>query len=93
MVIGALQLKLHFPVPQSLKEKRFILQSLLARFRQRFNAGIAELEGMDLWQTSVLATVCVGRERRKVEQLMEEMVHFFDQEKEAQVLDQQREIL
>lgn len=78
MIVGTLQLKLHFPEPQSLKEKRFVLKSFLTRFRQEFNAGICELDGMDLWQFSVIAAVCVSKERSEVERLLSNIMNFID---------------
>jgi uncharacterized protein len=93
MVVGTLQLKLHFPDPQSLKEKRCILKSLLTRFSQAFNAGIAELDGMDLWQYSVLGVVCVARERKEAEKLINHIRHFFDHENGCRVIEDQQELL
>ena len=93
MVIGTLQTKIHFPNPQSLKEKRMILKRVLSRFRNEFNAGIAELDGMDLWQESLLAVVCVGRERKEVDRLLNRMLNFLDQERNLRVVEHQTELL
>ena len=93
MVVGTLQLKLHFPDPQSLKEKRSILKSVLTRTRQAFNVGLAELDGMDLWQYSLIAAVCVGRERKEVEKLLDQVREFFDREEHLQVIEHQKELL
>ena len=93
MVLGTIQLRLHFPMPQSLKEKRSILKSVLTRIRQTFNIGLAEIDGMDLWQYSVIAAVCVGRERREVEKTLDQVREFLDREEELQVVDEQKELL
>ena len=93
MVVGTLQLQLHFPDPRSLKEKRFILKSVLTRLRQAFNAGFAELDGMDLWQSSTIAVVCVSREKREAEKLLNEVLKFLDQEEGLRVVEQQKELL
>ena len=93
MVLGTLQVKIHFPEPQSLKEKRFILKSLMTRLRQEFNAGIAELDGMDLWQHSVIAAVCVGNERKEVDRVLDQIMRFLDRENELRVVDHQKELL
>ena len=45
MLIGTLELALRFPEPQSLKEKRMILKSLVVRLRNRFNVSVAEIVG------------------------------------------------
>ena len=62
MTIAVLQLEIRFPEPQSLKEKRMILKSLLRRMRNRFNVAVAEIEGKDLWQRRHLAIASVSRE-------------------------------
>ena len=93
MVVGTLQLKLHFPEPQSLKEKRFVLKSFLTRFRQEFNAGICELGGMNLWQFSVVAAVCVARERNGAQHLLDRMMDFADREEGFRVVEHQKELL
>ena len=84
---------MHFPLPQTLKEKRSILKSVLTRIRQSFNVGIAELDGMDLWQYSVLAVVSVGRERKEVEKLLDQVNEFLNREEQLQVIEFQKELL
>ena len=93
MIIGSIQFKLHFPEPQSLKEKRSILKSVLTRIRQTFNVGLAEIGDMDLWQASLIAAVCVGRERKEVEKVLDEVGHFLDRENQLQVVGHQKELL
>ena len=93
MVIGALQVKLHFPEPQSLKEKRTILKSVLARLRNQFNVSISELEGMDLWQYTMIAAVCVAREKKEAERQLDQVIHFFDKEDKLRVVEHQKELL
>ena len=93
MVLGTCQFKIHFPEPQSLKEKRAILKSVLVRLRREFNAGIAELDGMDLWQQSVIAVACVGRERKEVEHVLDRILEFLDCEENLRVIDHQKELL
>ena len=86
-------MKLHFPEPQSLKEKRFVLKSVVTRLRDQFNASIAELDGMDLWQSSVIAAACVGREKKEVERLLGEIMNFLDRQEHLRVVDHQKELL
>ena len=92
MIVGTLQLKIHFPNPQSLKEKRMLLKSLLTRLRQEFNAGIAELDGMDLWQYSVIGAVCIGREKKELDQILDKILGFLDRENNLQVIEHEKEL-
>ena len=55
MVIGLLEIDLHFPEAQSLKDKRQPLRSILARVRQNHNVSIAEVAHQNVWQRAALA--------------------------------------
>ena len=60
MVIGVLQLDLRLHGPQTLKQKRGVIQKLLARCRNRFPASCAEVGHQDLWQRSLLGFAVVS---------------------------------
>lgn len=92
MIIGTLQLELHFPKPQSLKEKRMILKSLVTRMRKRFNVSVAELDGMDLWQSSLVVVVAVGGEKKFVDQTLNYVADFVCAERETEMTNQRIEI-
>jgi hypothetical protein len=48
MVIGACSLELHLPGNGSLKGKRQVIKSLLARLRKEFNVSVAEVGAQPL---------------------------------------------
>ncbi len=54
MHIGVCKIKLYLPESQSLKDKRRVLKSLIARLKNRFNVAIAEVEAQDIHQSAVL---------------------------------------
>lgn len=60
MVIGVLQLDLRLHGPQNLKQKRGVLQKLLARCRNRFPVSCAEVGHQDLWQRAMLGFAVVS---------------------------------
>jgi len=60
MVVGVLQLDLHLHGPQNLKQKRGVIQKLLARCRNRFPASCAEVGHQDLWQRTQLGFAVVS---------------------------------
>ena len=91
VIIGTLQLEIHFFKPQSLKEKRVLLKSLLSRLRQRFNVSISEIDGMDLWQASTLAIAAIGGEQRHVNQLLDHVTDFVRGERELEISRQHME--
>jgi uncharacterized protein len=60
MIVGVCTIELSLPGNGSLKGKRSILKSLLARVRHEFNVSVAEVGDNDAWQSAVLGVVCVS---------------------------------
>jgi uncharacterized protein YlxP (DUF503 family) len=68
MPIGLLTLEIYIPEAHSLKDKRQVLRSLKDRLRSRFNVAVAELDGEDSWQRSVVGVVSLSNKAGHVEQ-------------------------
>ncbi len=88
MIIGTLELELRFSEPQSLKEKRVILKSLVTRIRNQFNVSVAEVDGMDLWQTSTLAIATAGRETKFINEILDRVMDFIRSVREVEITNQ-----
>lgn len=71
--IGVLTLELRIEDAQSLKDKRHFVKGLKDRLRSRFNVAVAEIEGQDTWQRSVVSAVTVSADRPYAEQLLQEV--------------------
>lgn len=74
MVVGVCTLELDIPASQSLKDKRHVVKSLVARVRQSFNVSIAEVDALDSWQRATLAIVCVSADADYVHGLLEKVI-------------------
>ena len=48
-----------------------MVKGLKDRLRQRFNVSVAEIDGMDSWQWSVLAAVTVSSDKQRAEQVLQ----------------------
>jgi len=70
MVIGVLQLDLHLHGPQNLKQKRGVVQKLLARARNKFPVSAAEVGHHDLWQRTLLGFTVVSTSEPLVASLL-----------------------
>lgn len=68
--IGVLTLHIHVEDSHSLKEKRHVVKSLKDRLRARFNVSVAEIDGLDSWQHSVVAAVTVSNDRVYATQIL-----------------------
>lgn len=60
MVVGVLQIDLRLHGPQNLKEKRSVVQKIVARCRNRFPASCAEVGHQELWQRTLLGFALVS---------------------------------
>jgi len=68
LTIGLLTLQLQIEAAHSLKDKRHVVRGLKDRLRNRFNVSVAEVDGQDTWQRSVVAVVTVSGDRQRVEE-------------------------
>ncbi|MBV8707981.1 MAG: DUF503 domain-containing protein [Acidobacteriaceae bacterium] len=70
-VIGVLTLEIHVEYSHSLKDKRQVVKSLKDRLREHFNVSVAEIDGLDSWQSSVIAVVTVANDRVFAEKVLQ----------------------
>lgn len=70
-VIGVLTLELWVESSHSLKDKRQVVRSLKDRLRDKFNVSVAEIDGLDSWQNSVVAVVTVANDTTYAEQVLQ----------------------
>ena len=76
MILLGLEIELHFPQAQSLKEKRARLRPVIDGLSNRFNVGVAEVEFQDLWQRATIGVALVGGEVTMVERAADEVERF-----------------
>ena len=67
MVVGLLQVEVHVPDAQSLKDKRAVLKRLKDQLRGRFNVAVAELDSNETWQRATVGISTLGEHRASVE--------------------------
>lgn len=86
MHIGVLTLHLSIEYANSLKDKRQAVKSLIARIRNRFNVSVAEVDALDIWRRAVVGVVVVSNSAPLVNQLLEKVVDYAENDANA-VLD------
>lgn len=77
MYAALVDVELHIPASTSLKAKRGVVKSLLARLRQELNCSVAEVAHHDLWQRAGIGVAVVSGTdggARKVASLVERVV-------------------
>lgn len=93
MIIGTGKIHLHANWVHSLKEKRMIVKSLIAKVKNKFNVSVAEIEDMDLHQSIVIGVACVSNSSEHCQSTIQNVMNYIEQNTEAEILDIQIEIL
>ena len=92
MMIAAVTFRLRAPWVHSLKEKRMIVQSLIVKLQNRFHVSAAEIDEQDIHQMIVIGTAAVVPHQAMADSLMDEISQFIEENTDAEVLDEIREI-
>ena len=92
MKIAAMTLKLYAPWVHSLKEKRMIVKSLVAKLQNKYHVSVAEIEEQDTHQIIVIGVAAIVPHNAMAESLMDEISVFVEENCEAEILDEDREI-
>jgi uncharacterized protein YlxP (DUF503 family) len=79
MVIGVCEITLHLPECHSLKEKRQVIKSLMARVRNSFEVAIAEVEEQDLWQIAKLGVSCVSNSSQHANEVLGRVQRYIEE--------------
>ncbi|MBT9775221.1 DUF503 family protein [Clostridium sp. MCC353] len=92
MKIAVLKIRLYAPWVHSLKEKRMIIKSLLAKIRNKFQVSAAEVEEQDVHQILVIGVAAIVPHSAQADSVMDEIVDFVEQNTEAEIVAEEREI-
>ena len=92
MRIAAMTFRLHAPWVHSLKEKRMIVKSIIARLVNRFHVSAAEIDEQDTHTILVIGVAFIVPHNAMADHLMEEISRFVEENCEAELLDEEREI-
>ncbi len=76
MIVGACRIVLHLPAAHSLKEKRDVVKSVIARVHNQFNVSAAEVEDQELWQRAVLGISVVTNDSQHANEVLSTVVNF-----------------
>ncbi|MEL7655804.1 MAG: DUF503 domain-containing protein [Bacillota bacterium] len=92
MIIETLEIRLYASWVHSLKEKRMIVKSIVAKIRNQFNVSIAEVEDQDIHQSIVLGIACVAGNTALADSIMENVITFIENNTEAEITGILREL-
>ena len=90
--IAVMTFRLHAPWVHSLKEKRMIVKSIIAKLQNKFHVSAAETDEQDTHQVIVIGVAAIAANNALADSMMAEISQFVETSSEAEILDEQREI-
>jgi hypothetical protein len=79
MFVGALLVQLHLPASESLKDKRQVVKSLIARLSAQFGVSVAEVGHLDARQNAELGVARVSNEASHAESILDAVVRYIEE--------------
>ena len=92
MNIAVMTFRLYASWVCSLKEKRMIVKSLTAQLQNRYHVSAAEIDEQDTHRIIVIGVAAIVPHSAMADSLMEEISLFVEQNCEAEILEETREI-
>ena len=92
MKIAAMTFRLHAPWVHSLKEKRMIVKSIVAKLQNRFHVSAAEIDEQDTHQIIVIGVAAIVPHNAMADSWMDEISQFLEENCEAEILNEMREL-
>jgi uncharacterized protein YlxP (DUF503 family) len=84
--------RLHAAWVHSLKEKRMIVKSIVAKLQNKFHVSAAEIDEQDTHQIIVIGIAAIVPHNAMADSLMDEISQFVEENTECEMLDEGREI-
>ena len=92
MEIATMIFRLHAPWVHSLKEKRMIVKSIIAKVQNQFHVSVSEIDEQDIHQIIVIGVAAIVPHNAMADSLMDEISCFVEANTDAEILDEIREI-
>lgn len=93
MVLGCVTITFRLSDCRSLKEKRKIIKSIIARVQRQFNAAVAEVALNDVHQRAVLGVAVVGNAQNIINSTLDKIIEFIENMHLAEMIDTDMEIM
>lgn len=94
MIVGVSVIELRLPGSHSLKAKRSVIKSLVARVNREFNVSCAEVDHLDAWQSAVIGVAVISTSAAHIQQVMEHVVRWIETNRpDVTVVDHSLELI
>jgi uncharacterized protein YlxP (DUF503 family) len=93
-MVGVCRIRLRLPDNHSLKGKRQVVKSLVARLHNTFAVSVAEVDDNEAWQLASLGVACVSNSTTHADEVLANVVRFIEATRpDVEMLDYEVEVL
>jgi hypothetical protein len=92
-IVGLLQLDIHIPSANSLKDKRRFFKRFRDGMRAHYNVSVSEVGDSDLWRRLHLSVAMVANEESFIRETLDKCITMVAREPEVEILCQQIDLL
>jgi uncharacterized protein len=94
MHIGICKIKFRLPENETLKGKRQVVKSIIARVQNKFGVCVAEIDDNDAWQLASIGVACISNDSRHANEILSHVVDYINESRfEIEMLDYEIELL
>ncbi len=92
MIVGSCLIELEIPGAQSLKDKRSVVKSMLARVQNHFKISAAEVGDLDHWRSAQIGLAVVSNSAPHASEVLQKAVRYLEEGHwDAEITDVQYE--
>ncbi|MBP7175631.1 MAG: DUF503 domain-containing protein [Thermoclostridium sp.] len=85
MVVGILMITLYIGGMTSLKDKRSVIRSILAKIKAKYNVSAAETGRQDEWNNCEMGFSCVSNETSHADSMLSSVVDFIEADPRVEI--------
>ena len=93
MLIATVKIKIHLPWVHSLKEKRMVVKSLIAKLQNKFNVSVAEIDEQDVHQIAVIGVAGLAGDAAMADSVIDHVLNFAEENTEAEIIGVERKVI
>ncbi len=93
MVVGTFEVQFRIPGSFTLKDKRRVIKSMIARMKNLYNVSVAETDGNDNASIGVIGGACVSNSKSSVQSQLTHVRTFVESNPSIVIFDYFEEIL
>lgn len=93
MHVGICKAFLTISESHSLKQKRRVVKSIIARLKNQFNVAVGEVDALDVHQRAVLGIVSVSNDSAHLNRVLSKAINFIETNGLAELTDYEIEFI